>query len=147
MGVDVPLYPVPPVDAIELDIGNIIHSRRTELDLTMKQVADAVGVSEATVSRWEAGNIKNIKRDKIALLSEALKLSPLTFITGEVQPITVSPAPAASDVLTEKEQHLLTGFRELNELGQEAVLTTLDGFTHNPVYKKCPAPTLDKKQA
>lgn len=133
MGVDVPLYPVPPVDAIELDIGNIIHSRRTELDLTMKQVADAVGVSEATVSRWEAGNIKNIKRDKIALLSEALKLSPLTFITGEVQPITVSPAPAGVE-LTPHEQEVLAAYRAKAEM-QKAVDTLLG-------VAPAPAPTI-----
>ncbi len=42
----------------------------------MKQVADYVGVSEATVSRWESGNIANMGRDKIALLSQILKITP-----------------------------------------------------------------------
>lgn len=94
---------------------------------------------------------------KLTLLSLALDVSE-TWLMGydvpqerEPQPSDLikplSPAPAASDVLTEKEQHLLTGFRDLNELGQEAVLTTLDGFTHNPVYKKCPAPASADKQA
>ncbi len=42
----------------------------------MKQVANYVGVSEATVSRWESGNIANMGRDKIALLSQILKITP-----------------------------------------------------------------------
>ncbi len=54
----------------------LLKSKRKELNLTMKQVADFVGVSEATVSRWESGNIANMGRDKIALLSQILKITP-----------------------------------------------------------------------
>jgi repressor LexA len=42
----------------------------------MKQVSEAVGVSESTISRWESGAIANMTREKIVLLSKALKLSP-----------------------------------------------------------------------
>lgn len=59
-----------------MNTNELIKKRRKELRLTMKEVADAVGVSEATVSRWESGNIANMGRDKIALLSKVLKLSP-----------------------------------------------------------------------
>ena len=68
-----------------MNIGNIIRSRRMELGLTLEEIGSYVGVGKSTVKKWESGYIKNIKRDKIALLSEVLKLSPLTFITGEVQ--------------------------------------------------------------
>ena len=43
-----------------------IKQRRIELGLTMADVAQSVGVSEATISRWESGDIANMKRDKIA---------------------------------------------------------------------------------
>lgn len=59
-----------------LDIGQIIKTRRLELDLTLKEVGDAVGVSESTVSRWEDGNIANMKRNRIAALAKILKLNP-----------------------------------------------------------------------
>lgn len=42
----------------------------------MLQVAQTVGVSEATVSRWESGDIANMRRDKIAKLAKALQLRP-----------------------------------------------------------------------
>ena len=42
-----------------------LKSRRLELGLTMLEVAKAIGVSEATVSRYESGNIKNMRRDRI----------------------------------------------------------------------------------
>lgn len=58
------------------DIKKIIKDRRLELGLTMKDVATAVGVSEGTVSRWEAGEIANMKRNRIVALANILQLSP-----------------------------------------------------------------------
>ena len=58
-----------------------LKQRRIELNLTMAEVAKKVGVSEATISRWESGDIANMRRDKIVLLSKALKVSP-SFIMG-----------------------------------------------------------------
>jgi SOS-response transcriptional repressor LexA len=64
----------------EQSVGKIINARRTELNLTQKEVADFVGVSEATVSRWESGQIDNMRRDKIASLATVLKISPLAIM-------------------------------------------------------------------
>ena len=57
------------------DIKMLIRNRRVELGLTMKDVAKAVGVSEGTVSRWESGNISNMRRDRLFALSRVLHLS------------------------------------------------------------------------
>lgn len=38
---------------------DLIKMRRLELDMTMKELAQKVGVSEGTVSRWESGDIAN----------------------------------------------------------------------------------------
>lgn len=62
-----------------MNANELIKQRRIELHLTQKEVADKVGVSEATVSRWESGNIANMGRDKIALLSKTLDISPSTI--------------------------------------------------------------------
>ena len=61
-------------------VGKLIYDRRTELGITQKEVADFVGVSEATVSRWESGHIDNMRRDRIAALSNILRLSPLAIM-------------------------------------------------------------------
>ena len=61
-------------------VGKLIYDRRTELGITHKEVADFVGVSEATVSRWESGHIDNMRRDRIAALSKILRLSPLAIM-------------------------------------------------------------------
>ena len=64
-----------------MNANELIKQRRKELNLTQKEVANCVGVSEATVSRWESGDIANMGRDKIALLSKVLNISP-SIIAG-----------------------------------------------------------------
>lgn len=55
---------------------NEIRNRRISLGLTQKEVAQKLKVTEATVSRWESGEIANMRRDKIKMLSDLLQLSP-----------------------------------------------------------------------
>lgn len=57
-----------------------IEKRRKELNLTLEQIGNYVGVSKSTVKKWESGYIDNMKRDKIALLAEILQISPLAII-------------------------------------------------------------------
>ena len=40
-----------------MEMKDFIKQRRVKLGLTQKEVADYVGVSEATLSRWESGEI------------------------------------------------------------------------------------------
>ena len=57
-----------------------LKQRRMELGLTMLDVAKLVGVSEATISRYESGNIKNMRRDRIEKYAKALRVSPSDFL-------------------------------------------------------------------
>lgn len=65
-----------------MDIKEKLKNRRKELNMTMLDVANKVGVSEATVSRWESGDIANMRRDKIVSLANALQVTP-SFIMGD----------------------------------------------------------------
>lgn len=67
-----------------METKQIIKNRRIELGLTLLDVAKYVGVSEATVSRWESGDIANMKRDKISLLAEVLRISPLLIMGYDI---------------------------------------------------------------
>lgn len=81
---------------------NYLTERRKELGLTMKQVADAVGVSEGTVSRWESGAIANMRRDRIRDLAKVLKVSPTFIMTGETEEIPSQDLPADFRPATKK---------------------------------------------
>lgn len=64
-------------------ISNILKSRRKELGLTLSQIADQMGVSEATVQRWESGNIKNLRHERIGPLAEILCVPPSVLMGWE----------------------------------------------------------------
>lgn len=71
-----------------MDLGEKIKNRRIDLDLTLEEVGNIVGVTKSTVMKWETGSIENMRRDKIALLSKALKVSPLWIMGVEDKNIT-----------------------------------------------------------
>ena len=58
------------------NLSSVLKRRRKELGLTLAQIADMMGVSEATVQRWESGNIKSVRYDKIDKLAQVLKVEP-----------------------------------------------------------------------
>ena len=74
---------------------NRLAERRKALGLTQKEIAESVGVSEATVSRWESGEIANMRRDRIAAYARALKTTPEFIMTGET-PVEFRPEESVS---------------------------------------------------
>lgn len=66
-----------------MEFKDIIKVRRSALGLTLDDIARYVGVSGATVSRWESGDIENIRRDKIAKLAEVLQVTPAYLMGWE----------------------------------------------------------------
>ena len=60
-----------------------IYARRKELGLTLEDIGKACNVGKSTVKKWETGFIENMKRDKIALLANVLKVSPLEIMGVE----------------------------------------------------------------
>ena len=55
--------------------------RKDRRRITLEELAKKVGISKATVQRYENGIITNIPSDKIELLAEALETTP-GFIMG-----------------------------------------------------------------
>lgn len=94
-----------------MEIGTLLKNRRIDLGLTLKEIADAVGVSEATVSRWESGEIANMKRDKIAALAKVLSISPAAIMGWEETPqeyyIDPEAAALAQQIYEDKELRAL----------------------------------------
>ena len=57
-----------------------LYEKRKEKNLTLEQLGKKVGVSKGTVKKWESGYIKNMRRDKILRLSQALDVSPMEIL-------------------------------------------------------------------
>ena len=64
-----------------MTFGEKIKALRATRGMTLEQVGDYVGVGKSTVRKWESGQIANMRRDKIALLAQALGVSP-GFLMG-----------------------------------------------------------------
>ena len=88
----------------DVNIGKLIHDRRIELGMTMKELGEKCDVSEATISRYESGNIKNMRRDVVAALAKALQINPKVLMDWNddepgyyVDPETARLAQAAAN--------------------------------------------------
>lgn len=103
-----------------MEIKDILKSRRLELNLTLKDISEKVGVTIPTISRWESGDIANMRRDKIVSYAKALNISP-AVIMGWEEPASCNSSPAPALSLTQQEEKLIKNYRQLDADGREDV--------------------------
>ena len=101
-----------------MDIGTKLKERRQALGKTLEDVGKEVGVGKSTVRKWEQGMIKNMRRDKIALLAAALDISPAEIIDYQEQEQTQT-------VLSAAELRLITAYRAADETAQKYAMEML----------------------
>lgn len=99
-----------------MDIGTKLKERRQALGKTLEDVGKEVGVGKSTVRKWEQGMIKNMRRDKIALLAAALEINPAEIIDYQEQSPTI---------LSAAELELITAYRAADDRAQEDAMKTL----------------------
>lgn len=68
-----------------MNIGELIKSKRISKGYTLDDLAKIIGVTAATISRWESGKIADMKRSRIQALSDALDI-PVYIIMGWPEP-------------------------------------------------------------
>lgn len=93
-----------------MEIKDILKNRRIELGLTMKEVSEMVGVSEATISRWESGDIANMRRNKISALANALQMPPAVIMGWEEPPtyyVNPDTAKMAQELFEDSDMRVL----------------------------------------
>lgn len=113
-----------------MDIGQIINQRRTLLGLTFEEVGNIVGVSKSTVKKWESGDISNMRRDKIALLAKALRISPVTLITGDdISEDEIIPLPPQNVYMRPIYNSAAAGF---NVLAQDTIVGYMPTYISTP---------------
>lgn len=102
---------------LSMNTYKIIKNRRLELGLTLKDVANALGVAESTVSRYESSDIQNMGIDKIEALARVLKCSP-TYLMGWETKNNI-------DLLSDDEMLLLEEYRNADEASKKFVRRVL----------------------
>lgn len=73
-----------------MSVGKRIKDRRKELGFSAEQIAKKIGVSPATVYRYESADIMNMKTDKLGPIANALSTTP-----GYLMGWTDDPSPEA----------------------------------------------------
>lgn len=121
-----------------MNIEQLIRFRRKELGLTLKQVADALGVAESTVSRYESSEIRNMGIDKIEALAKVLAVKPSYLMGWE----DTKPSPPPQQILDEYINRTFTAMNNINEEGKEQVADYAELLDESGKYQ--PEPTTSK---
>ena len=75
-----------------------MKERRIALNMTLLEVADKIGVKEATVQRYESGEIKNVKHETIVALAKLFQCSP-QYLMGWSDQLNEAKAPLPDNLI------------------------------------------------
>ena len=90
--------------------GELIKEKRKGKGLTLQDVADHLGCSKMTVSKWENNHIQNIRRDRLIPLCDLLSINPIQLIDS----VEIEQTVTINGFKT-KVNYLLHQTKELNE--------------------------------
>ena len=82
-----------------MGVGERIKARRKEIGLSAEQVAKELGVSPATVYRYESNDIMNMRIDKLEPIAKALHTTPAYLMGWEEDKYSI---PSNAFLLTSK---------------------------------------------
>lgn len=106
--------------------GQKLRALRLDNNLTLKDVADRIGVKHQTVFKYENEIITTIPTDKLVALANLYSVSPSYLLDLE------DSKPVLSDV----QKKILEATTLLNSEGQQKVLEFSNDLSGNAIYKK-----------
>lgn len=116
-----------------MEVYERIKLRRKELDLTADDVAEALGVSRATIYRYESAAIEKLPTSIINPLAKVLRCSPSYLMGWD------DNAPAAINFsLTPLEEELLKRFRAMSTAEKNMILRSM-GLPEISGHKETPS--------
>ena len=111
--------------------GDRIHNLRIEKGLTLETLGKRIGVSKATIKRYENGIIANIPSDKIEALAEALETTPEFLMGWDEIPEEPKPEPPR----TLEARIVSYGLDHLSEEDRQKILHVVQAmFINNPDF-------------
>ena len=121
--------------------------RRKEIGLSAEHVAEILGVSPATVYRYENGDIEKIPGDSLVPIADALHTTPAYLMGWTDSPLAAPPIDSPHNLeLTSVEQELIQMFRTFNAEGQQKVIDyTTDLCASGRYIKTASDPSLPKQ--
>lgn len=108
-----------------MNIGERIKQRRLTLGMTLLDVANRIGRSEATVQRYESGVVKNLPHNVLVSLAMALRTTP-DWLVGIDQAEEAAEWYTYTSQLTPFDAKLLNNFHNAEDGTKKAVCKLLD---------------------
>lgn len=113
-----------------------IRSKILQKGITLAQIADKLGVTEATAQRYESGSIKNIPYEHMCAYGEILGCSP-AYLMGWID-IAEENKPTKEELeLLRKntyENLVVSEMQKMNQKGKVKLLDTAREMVCNPLY-------------
>ena len=106
-------------------VGNNIKKYRKEANMTLKELADKIDLTEATVQKYEAGNIKNIDVEMLKKIADALGVRPEQITEWESKEQYLEYGESKNATTTAK---LIKKYNQLTKGHQKAVLALIDSL-------------------
>lgn len=125
-----------------------IRSKRLQKGITLAQIADKLGVTEATAQRYESGSIKNIPYEHMCAYGEILGCSPAYLMGWATEDVADAMAdladtalktampPGEAQLIRENsyENLVIKEMEKMNQKGKVKLLDTAREMVCNPLY-------------
>ena len=121
--------------------GERLKLRRKEIGFSAEKVADQLGVSPATIYRYEKGDIEKVPVDSLAELAKILQTTPAYLMGWESQAdqAEINDLLAQIQASEEKEQsriaEMIQDFKKLNDDGKAKAIERVHELTEIPRYQ------------
>lgn len=108
-----------------------IKERRTALNLTLAEIAEQLGIKEATMQRYESGAIKNLKHDTVLKLADILHCHP-AYLMGWLDTPNGTPIGIEHESFDEG----IELYKRLDVIDRAEIRGMIKQMLKNPKYKK-----------
>ena len=103
-----------------MNVGERIQARRRQLGMTAEELADKIGKTRTTVSRYETGYIEKLPSSVLVPIAKALRTTPAYLMGWEEDDL-----PESRSEIMPEDQELLDAFHRLNDKQRKSVLALI----------------------
>lgn len=119
-------------------MGERIRQLRESHGMTQEELGEKIGVQKAAIMKYEKGNVENIKRTSIKIMSELFNVSPCYLMGLDEERLSEESSLFNQIQITfgKGATEVINAFTHLNKEGQEKALAYLQDLLDMPKYRK-----------
>jgi transcriptional regulator with XRE-family HTH domain len=99
-----------------MSLAEKVKQRREKLGMNQKQLADTSGITQATISRIESGQVKELKSEALKRLAAALRVT-VDFLVDRTDSLTPKEVVESDP----NADYIFRGYEKLSAKGREQV--------------------------